>query len=167
MSTGAYRPLFDRPGWRYEGADIAPGPNVDVVLDDPYRWNLPDADYSYDLVISGQAFEHIQFFWLTWMEMVRVFKPGRADLPAGAGRAGPEHRHPVDCWRFYQDGIRALGEYGDVRVLEATTRRGNRLGRHHRRLPQAGRLAPGNRRDSLPAACAGRHTAAAPALDGG
>ena len=123
--NGTYRPLFDHPGWRYEGADIDPGPNVDFVLDDPYRWSL--ADNSYDLVISGQAFEHIQFFWLTWMEMVRVVKPGGLIFLL-APSTGPEHRHPVDCWRFYRDGIHALGQYAGVRVVEATTRWGTPWG---------------------------------------
>jgi len=120
--NGSYRPIFDRPGWHYAGADVAPGPNVDVVLREPYRWDLPDAGY--DVVISGQAFEHIQFFWLTWLEMVRVLKPGGLIFLLAPG-SGPEHRYPVDCWRFYRDGMRALGDYGDVEVLEAETRWGN------------------------------------------
>lgn len=117
--NGAYRPLFDRANWRYEGADIAPGPNVDIVLHDPYRWQI--AADSYDVVISGQAFEHIEFFWLTWMEMIRVLKAGGIILLIAPG-AGPEHRYPVDCWRFYRDGMRALAGYAGVQVLEAETR---------------------------------------------
>ena len=30
--NGTYRPLFERPRWRYRGVDLAAGPNVDVVL---------------------------------------------------------------------------------------------------------------------------------------
>ena len=72
--NGSYRPLFTREGWTYEGADMQAGPNVDHVLTDPYRFPFPDA--SYGVVVSGQAFEHIQFFWRTWREMVRVLRPG-------------------------------------------------------------------------------------------
>jgi SAM-dependent methyltransferase len=118
--NGSYRPLFQaNPGWRYEGADMQAGPNVDHVLVDPYRWTLPDQ--SYDLIVSGQAFEHIKFFWLTWREVVRVLKPGGLIFLIAPSR-GVEHRHPVDCWRFYRDGFRALGELEALEVLEAETR---------------------------------------------
>lgn len=49
------------------------GPNVDVVLKNPYDWDAIESD-SFDLVISGQAFEHIEFFWKTMEEMTRVLK---------------------------------------------------------------------------------------------
>jgi SAM-dependent methyltransferase len=72
--NGSYRPIFDRPYWHYRGVDLSPGPNVDIVLSSPYRF--PMSTHSIDLIISGQAFEHIEFFWRTWLEMVRVLKPG-------------------------------------------------------------------------------------------
>jgi SAM-dependent methyltransferase len=129
--NGAYRPLFDRPRWCYAGADIAPGPNVDIVLADPYRWEIPDA--SYDLVITGQAFEHIEFFWLTWLEMVRTVRHGGL-LFLVAPSGGREHRWPVDCWRFYRDGMHALARYAGVDVLAADTYWETFLGRHSGRL---------------------------------
>jgi cephalosporin hydroxylase len=116
--NGSYRPLFNKPGWRYAGADVQPGPNVDHVLADLYRWRFPDA--AFDVVISGQAFEHIKFFWKTWREMVRVLKPGGLIFLI-VPSTGYEHRHPVDCWRFYRDGMWALAEAERVKVLEAET----------------------------------------------
>jgi hypothetical protein len=160
--NGSYRPLFDKPGWHYAGADVAPGPNVDFVLREPYRWNLPDADY--DVVISGQAFEHIQFFWLTWLEMVRVLKPGGLIFLLAPG-SGPEHRYPVDCWRFYRDGMRALGDYGDVEVLEAETRWGNGWADTIGVFRKPGGW-PASRR-AAPAACAGRSGGARGGSGGG
>nr|MBA2585907.1 hypothetical protein [Chthoniobacterales bacterium] len=35
--------------------------------------------------------------------------------------SGPEHRFPLDCWRIYPDGLRALARYADLDVLEAWT----------------------------------------------
>jgi SAM-dependent methyltransferase len=116
--NGSYHALFEQPAWRYEGADMKAGPNVDHVLEDPYHWTLPDE--SYDVVVSGQAFEHIQFFWLTWREMVRVLKPGGLIFLLAPSK-GVEHRHPVDCWRFYRDGFRALAELEHLTVLECET----------------------------------------------
>ena len=69
--NGSYRPLFQRPNWHYQGVDLSPGPNVDIALANPHRWQGIKT-CSVDVVISGQAFEHIEFFWLTWREMVRA-----------------------------------------------------------------------------------------------
>lgn len=59
--NGTYRSLFNRPGWSYLGLDMAPGANVDLVLRDPYHW-VEVASQSCDVVVSGQAFEHIEYF---------------------------------------------------------------------------------------------------------
>jgi len=72
--NGSYKQFFLHPAWRYTGVDLAAGPNVDVVLASPYR--LPFASFSADVIVSGQAFEHVEYFWLTWLEMARVLKPG-------------------------------------------------------------------------------------------
>jgi len=114
--TGSYRSLFDGPKWSYQGIDLTAGPNVDVVLESPYQFPFGDAHF--DVLVSGQAFEHVKFFWLTWMEMVRTLKPGGFIFLIAPSR-GPEHRYPVDCWRFYPDGFRALAEYGEIECLEA------------------------------------------------
>ena len=87
--------------WEYSGLDVEKGPNVDIVVENPYDWEIPDS--SYDVVISGQAFEHIEFFWLTFLEMARVLKPQGLIILIAPSR-GPQHRYPVDCWRFYPDG---------------------------------------------------------------
>ncbi|MEQ9813252.1 MAG: class I SAM-dependent methyltransferase [Azospirillaceae bacterium] len=118
VSGGTLRPHLERRGWRYVGVDIAVGPNVDIVLDDPYV--LPASDGSVDLLVSAQAFEHIEFFWLTFKEMARVLRPGGWILLLAPSR-GPEHRYPVDCWRFYPDGYRALAKWGGLEAVEVGT----------------------------------------------
>ena len=117
--NGSYRPLFAAPAWHYLGVDMAPGHNVDLVLQDPYEWNeiVPD---SIDVVISGQTFEHTEFFWLTMQQIARALKPGGLCcilVPS----SGPEHRFPVDCWRVYPDGLRAVARYAGLETLQATT----------------------------------------------
>ncbi|MBS4095584.1 MAG: methyltransferase domain-containing protein [Sulfuricella sp.] len=116
--NGSYRPLFDKPGWQYRGVDLGAGPNVDIVLTSPYR--LPMPSDSADLLVSGQAFEHVEFFWVTWLEQVRVLKPGGMIFLIAPSR-GPEHRYPVDCWRFYPDGYSALAKYANLELLEVHT----------------------------------------------
>ncbi len=117
--NGSYRLLFERPGWHYQGLDLEPGRNVDQVLAQPYHWtDIPSA--SVDVCVSGQALEHIPFFWLVALEVARVLKPGGlCCLIAPSG--GYEHRYPVDCWRFYTDGMIALAHYARLEVVEAYT----------------------------------------------
>jgi len=114
-----YRPLFDSPAWRYTGMDIEPGENVDVVVRNPYDWKEIAAE-SFDVVVSGQTIEHVKFFWVTAFEIVRSLKEEGVACLIAPG-AGEEHRFPVDCWRFYRDGMAALCEYAGARLVEVYT----------------------------------------------
>lgn len=116
--NGSYRTLFDSPTWSYCGVDLSEGPGVDIALVSPYR--IPLRSRSVDLVISGQAFEHVEFFWQTWLEMIRILKPGGMIFLIAPSR-GPEHRYPQDCWRFYPDGYRALAKFGNCELIEVST----------------------------------------------
>jgi len=116
---GCYRPLFDEEKWEYTGVDLLSGKNVDLVLSDPYNW-LEIESNSVDVFISGQTFEHIEYFWKTILEIARVLKPG-ALCCVIAPSGGPEHRYPVDCWRFYPDGFKALARYAGLEVLDVGT----------------------------------------------
>lgn len=117
--NGSYRQFFDDPAWAYTGLDMEAGNGVDVVLPQPYDWSALNDD-SFDVVISGQAFEHIEFPWVTILEVARVLRPGGLlclIVPSG----GYEHRYPVDCWRYYPDGVRALAHWADLDVVRADT----------------------------------------------
>lgn len=114
-----YRPIFQSPAWKYVGVDLGPGPNVDLVLQRPYDWReIPSG--SVDLLISGQVLEHVEFFWITAMEISRVLRPGGLACLI-APSSGPEHRYPVDCWRFYPDGMRAVAKFARMECLEVYT----------------------------------------------
>jgi hypothetical protein len=117
--NGSYRPLFSEPTWNYSGLDMTAGRNVDIVLQTPYAWKEV-ASESADVVISGQAFEHIEYFWITMLEVARVLKYGGLCCIL-APSSGPEHRYPFDCWRFYPDGMVALARFAQIDVVEATT----------------------------------------------
>ena len=120
--NGSYRGYFEVSSWTYRGIDMAAGKNVDIVLQDPYNWREIRSS-SADVVISGQAFEHIEFFWLTMLEIARVLKPeGLCCLIAPSG--GPEHRYPMDCWRYYPDGFTALARFASLEVSEVFLQNG-------------------------------------------
>lgn len=93
----------------YVGADFIEAKGVDVVLEDAY--NLPFESESFDICVSSSCFEHSEFFWLAFNEVMRVLKPHGLfylNVPAN----GDFHRYPVDCWRFYPDAAMALVNWG-------------------------------------------------------
>ena len=93
----------------YVGVDLTKGPGVDIVLEDQYV--LPFEDNTFDFVISSSCFEHSEFFWLNFIEIMRVLKiDGLFYLNAPSG--GMFHRYPVDCWRFFPDSGQALANWG-------------------------------------------------------
>ena len=66
------------------GVDLKPGRNVDVVMKQPYR--LPLRRNSADVIISGQAHEHIPFFWVSFLEVARIQESFGSLRAAGRSR---------------------------------------------------------------------------------
>ncbi|RXH06467.1 methyltransferase domain-containing protein [Bradyrhizobium guangzhouense] len=94
----------------YVGLDVESGPGVDVVVQAGAAF--PVKSEIADIVVASSVLEHDNFFWLTFLEMIRVLKPGGA-LYISAPSNGPYHRYPVDNWRFYPDCGRALETWAD------------------------------------------------------
>ena len=117
--NGCYREIFERRNCNYTGLDMENGPNVDFVPKSSYLWEELEDD-KYDIVVSGQALEHIEFFWLTMEEIVRTTKEGGL-ICIIAPNGFEEHRYPVDCWRFFTDGMVALGRYFELEIMHAHT----------------------------------------------
>jgi SAM-dependent methyltransferase len=72
---------------------------------------LPFEDNSMDYVISSSCFEHSEFFWLNFLEIMRVLKPSGL-FYLNSPSNGDFHRFPVDCWRFYPDSGNAMANWG-------------------------------------------------------
>lgn len=104
------------PHCKYVGVDFVEGKGVDVVLTDPYQ--LPLGDASADIIVSSSCFEHSEFFWLLFMEMMRVLRPGGVCY-INAPSNGLFHQYPVDCWRFYPDSGRALAAWAQRNGVDA------------------------------------------------
>lgn len=98
------RRLF--PGRDYTGADMRPGPGVDVVADVEA---LPWPAASFGTVLALSTFEHVQRFWRGLDEVHRVLRPGGALL-----MCCPFHFHihayPSDYWRFTPAALKLLLE---------------------------------------------------------
>lgn len=110
------------PGCHYTGIDLQPGPGVDLVIKSRYDWAKLDVN-GFDLVISTSCFEHDPMFWVTFIDMARVLRPGGfiyISTPAN----GPYHGYPGDCWRFYKDSALALARWAqhcdfDLELIES------------------------------------------------
>jgi SAM-dependent methyltransferase len=101
-----YRASCEKLGLKYVGLDMQAGPNVDIITARPCVYE-EIGDEEFDYVISGQAFEHNPYFWISFCEMARVLKQGGHMLVI-APSAGTVHRFPFDCWRYYPDSWAAL-----------------------------------------------------------
>ena len=118
---GSYKRFFENKeaDWHYVGCDMVAGNNVDIVLKNVYNWKEIKTN-SFDVVISGQALEHVEYFWLTFFEIKRALKHGGISciiVPS----AGYEHKYPLDCYRYYPDGLVAAAKYVGLEVLETYT----------------------------------------------
>jgi SAM-dependent methyltransferase len=123
------REAMANPSWHIVGLDIEAGQNVDVVVADYYDW-CEIKDNSVDVVTCSQVLEHTEFFWITILEIARILRSNGLAFIVAPG-SGPLHRYPVDCWRFYDDGLPALARWADLTVIESRVqwrpvyRRGN------------------------------------------
>lgn len=113
--NGSYKTIFHHQNFSYLTADIDKNSGVDIVLDTPYK--IPLDDGAVDIVLSGQMLEHCEFFWESFKEMARILNDtGMIFLIAPS--AGPIHRYPVDCYRFYPDAYQALAKYAGCHLIE-------------------------------------------------
>lgn len=99
----------ERTDITWKSVDIEYGPGVTHVLSDPYLY--PFADETFDAVVSTSVFEHVEFFWLSFLEMARVCKTN-GFIYINAPSNGPIHRFPIDAWRFYPDAGSQLAKWG-------------------------------------------------------
>jgi SAM-dependent methyltransferase len=116
--NGTYRPLFAHDRWHYAGFDVAPGPNVDVLLGDAEQWQLAvEFRGAFDVVISGQTLEHVRRPWVWIKQIGGLCRPGGL-VWVCAPNTWCYHEHPVDCWRVWPDGMRALFQEAGLVELE-------------------------------------------------
>jgi SAM-dependent methyltransferase len=71
------------------------------------EYEIPIPDASIDIVIAGQVVEHVRKIWIWIAELARVTRPG-GHLVIISPISWPYHEAPIDCWRIYPEGMRAL-----------------------------------------------------------
>ena len=111
-----YSDIFQEKYWKYTGLDFEAGHNVHINVKDIYNW--PEVkNNTYDVVISGQFFDHLEFFWKTLNEINRVLKPG-GYLCIIVPSAGPRHGGNLpNCYTFKEDGLKAMAKSVNYEIL--------------------------------------------------
>lgn len=114
--NGCLKPLFAASTlWSYTGFDIVDGPNVDVVVDREYGWST-DFENQFDVVVATQVMEHVRRPWEWIKDVIAICRPSGLIYICTPNTLG-FHEYPIDCWRAWPDGLRALME-DYVTVLE-------------------------------------------------
>ena len=99
---GDLRPLF--PDVQFVGADMRPGPGVDVTLD-LHHLDLPDSSVGTALLFD--TLEHVERPWEAIAEVQRVLTD-EGMLVLSVPFSFPIHSYPNDYWRFTPEGVRSL-----------------------------------------------------------
>jgi hypothetical protein len=88
-----------------------------VVIDNGYPGKYLG---QFDVVISGQCLEHVAMPWLWIKDLAAIAKPG-ALIWITAPNTWEYHAYPIDCWRVWPDGMRALFRYAGLECLDFFT----------------------------------------------
>lgn len=119
--NGTLRPIVVGAGCTYVGADIRPGKNVDIVLPHGSEWGISIADQRFDVVMSSQTFEHVLQPWETARAVFRVLRPNGLFYVC-APNTHKYHPYPVDCFRFFPEGLKAVLEWAGFTVFASYAR---------------------------------------------
>lgn len=84
--NGSVKPLFNN--CEYIGLDLGAGENVDVVCK-AHEYDAPDGHF--DVIVSGECFEHDMYIELTLKNIVRMLKPDGLFMFSCANKNRAEH----------------------------------------------------------------------------
>lgn len=97
--NGSPRSVFTK-AQNYFGIDKEAGKGVDKV-EDYLESELANAD----LCICCETIEHEPKFWRIIEHLYQDCKPGGHIIISSPANGFPEHRHPLDCYRFMRDAF--------------------------------------------------------------
>jgi SAM-dependent methyltransferase len=98
----------------WHGIDIFAHPDLTYTATSEY--SFPVDDNAYDVVVAANVLEHVRKIWVWIKELSRVCKPGGFVITVNPV-SWPYHAIPIDCWRAYPEGMRALYGEGGLEVI--------------------------------------------------
>ena len=102
-----FRKMLGERAFQWDTIDIFEDPRLTFRTQGEYGFPVPDA--TYDIVLSAQVVEHVRKTWVWMKELTRVCKPGGLVITINPVSWG-YHEAPIDCWRIYPEGMKALHE---------------------------------------------------------
>jgi SAM-dependent methyltransferase len=105
-------------GTRYRCADPYVRNADSIGMDGQYTFKCDEG--SFDWVISANVAEHVRYIWVWVKEQARVLRSG-GHLVIQAPVTWRHHNVPIDCWRIYDEGGKALLEWAGLKVVLACT----------------------------------------------
>lgn len=103
----------------YLGIDITPGPNVDMVLNAHFLQTF-FAPSEFDTILALEILEHDSHFWITLEGINYVLKSGGYLIISTPTTGFPEHKWPVDMYRFMEDAYRQV-LFAGYNIIELKT----------------------------------------------
>jgi SAM-dependent methyltransferase len=80
------------------------------------EFSFPIQDERYDIVLSANVIEHVHKPWIWIKEVSRVCKIGGTIITV-TPVSWPYHEAPVDCWRIYPKGMKALYDEASIELI--------------------------------------------------
>ena len=115
VSPSNYRKIADPTNaMTWDTVDFPRDFPTTFTLTEEYHFPIPSD--TYDVVLSGQVIEHVRKVWVWMKEVTRVCKPGGLVITINPV-SWPYHEAPVDCWRIYPEGMRALCDDAGLDVV--------------------------------------------------
>jgi SAM-dependent methyltransferase len=102
---------------QWDTLDLYENPKLTYTAREEY--SFPIADAIYDIALSGNVLEHVRKPWIWIKEVTRICRKGGLVITI-APVSWPYHEAPVDCWRAYPEGMKALYEEAGLDVIEST-----------------------------------------------
>ena len=117
-----YSELVDMPSLEWHTLDIGEkyigkghANPLHIVSEDEYHY--PIADNTFDIVLSGQVMEHVRNIWL-WVDELKRITRDNGHIIIISPVSWHYHEAPVDCWRIYPEGMKALMEEKGIRIIK-------------------------------------------------
>lgn len=111
-----YRALLRGEFAAWDTLDAFPRTDVPLTYLADSEYSFPVPDDAYDIVFSAQVIEHVRKIWRWMPELARVCRPGGLVITINPV-SWHYHESPVDCWRIYPEGMRALSDDAGLDVV--------------------------------------------------